>query len=135
MSRNPSPRWGARGLRAAFKGAKLRTASDLLQTAQLPGGRKEAELSRPPARSRAQIVNSRPPVSTKPCREYEPSRGRARFIGPVLRRTSMDREADRSIPRPPQLENRVVGRILDSRCVPSRYDGGKGPSHPGHHSP
>ena len=43
----------------------------------------------------------------------------------------MDREADRSIPRPPQLENRVVGRILDTRRVPSRYDGGKGPSEPG----
>ena len=42
----------------------------------------------------------------------------------------MDREADRAIPRPPQLENRVVGRILDNRRVPSRYDGGKGPSEP-----
>ena len=40
----------------------------------------------------------------------------------------MDREADRAIPRPPQLENRAVGRILDNRRVPSRYDGGKGPS-------
>jgi len=42
----------------------------------------------------------------------------------------MDRQADRAIPRPPQLENRVVGRILDDRRVPSRYDGGKGPSEP-----
>jgi hypothetical protein len=42
----------------------------------------------------------------------------------------MDRQADRAIPRPPRLENRVVGRILDNRRVPSRYDGGKGPSEP-----
>jgi hypothetical protein len=31
----------------------------------------------------------------------------------------MDREADRAIPRPPLLENRALGRILDNRRVPS----------------
>jgi hypothetical protein len=45
--------------------------------------------------------------------------------------SSLNREADRAIPRSPQFENRVVGRILDNRRVPSRYDGGKGPSEPG----
>jgi hypothetical protein len=65
---------------------------------------KRAERQWPAPRSGTQVVISRPPVSTKPCREYEPSRGR--YFG----ETSMDREAERAIDRPPQpLENRLAG--------------------------